>query len=250
MFVLAGRAWELRLGFSSLQGLCDRGQRRLLDGLLLLSTEIVRSPGSVCQEQVVIQAVMRAALPPTATARRQHSLRQGEVLVYCQSVSEMPHVLKTSPSCYYAGPRQKKKRSLGLEVVSRLQKVKHVIRCKLPVEWRNHSWPIFHASHLWDTLSVIFGYDHKAHDFCHERPALCPSFDTVWTPDMSGVHNPRLQAVNFHCTVNIQNGLYTTLWPDHKLFHSLHLYELQIYKQSTHSCQMSGMHFLSTDRFV
>lgn len=101
MFVLAGKAWELRLGWSSLQGLCDRGQSRLFDGLLLLSAETLRSPGRVCQEQVVTQAATRAVLPPTATARRQHHLRQGEErwsLVYCKSVSEMPHVLKTLPS--------------------------------------------------------------------------------------------------------------------------------------------------------
>lgn len=42
-------------------------------GLQLLSNEIVRSPGNVCQEQVVTQAAMRDGLPPTATARRQHS---------------------------------------------------------------------------------------------------------------------------------------------------------------------------------
>lgn len=100
VFVLAGSAWELRLELGArLQGLCDWGRAQA--GLLLLSTEIVRSPGSVCQEQVVTQAATEAALPPTATARRQHSRRQGEErcsLVYCQSLSEMPHVFKTLPS--------------------------------------------------------------------------------------------------------------------------------------------------------
>lgn len=134
VFVLAGRAWELPAG------------------LLLPSTEIVRNPESVCQEQVVTQAATRVVLPPTATARRQHSQRQGEErceLVYCQLVSEMPHMLKTLPSVKWGlfdsrvflfsvqdpGKIEGPQRFLGLEVVSRLQKVEDVITCKWSDEW-------------------------------------------------------------------------------------------------------------------
>lgn len=38
-----------------------------------------KSPQSVCQELVVTQTGSRAAHPPTANARRQSSLRRGEV---------------------------------------------------------------------------------------------------------------------------------------------------------------------------
>lgn len=143
VFLLAGKAWELRLGRSSLQGPCKPGPGQA--SLLLLSTEIVRSPGSVCQEQVITQAATRVALPPAATARRQHSRTQCEercLLVCCQSYSEMPHVLKTLPSVQQRVPVSMQgwgkiegpQRFLGLEVVSRLQKVDDVIRCKWSVE--------------------------------------------------------------------------------------------------------------------
>lgn len=76
VFLLAGRARELELHWSSLQGPSERGPDQA--GRQLLSTEIVRSPGSVYLEQVVTQAAKRAVLPLAVTAKRQHSRRQGE----------------------------------------------------------------------------------------------------------------------------------------------------------------------------
>lgn len=152
VFVLAWRVGELSLKLCAGRGPSDRGQRRLLDGLLLLSTEILRSPGSVCQEQVVTQAVTVAAIPPTATARRQRGQSEERcLLAYCQWDSEIPHMLKTLP---IVQRRLFNSRALlflcrndweplALEVVSRLQHVEDVIRCKCSVEWGNHPWHIF-----------------------------------------------------------------------------------------------------------
>ncbi len=136
-------------------------------------------------------------------------------------------------SCFYVRPRNDWGPGgfLGLEVVSRLQKLEVVIRCKWSVELVKSSlarFPCF-TSLRWGfylSSTKIIKPETSAMKDLHCVPVL--------TPDMSGVHhNPRLQAVNFHCTVNIHNGLYTTLWPDHKLLHSLHLCELGLYKQST-----------------
>lgn len=135
VFVLAGRA-RLELAAGPVWPGPDRA------GLMLLTTGIVRSPGSVCREPVVT---------PTATARRQHSRRQGEercLLVYFHSVSEMPHVLKTLPSV-----QGRLFDSRALQFLCRTQgrlragevswsgscfqttKVDDLIRCKWSVEW-------------------------------------------------------------------------------------------------------------------
>lgn len=69
-------------------------------GLLRLSTEILRSPGSVCQERAVIQAEARGALPPSHSncqTPAQSETRWGEVWggllpVCCRNTSRVKDI--------------------------------------------------------------------------------------------------------------------------------------------------------------
>lgn len=95
-----GASWELRLGWSSLQGLYDRGQTR--QGCCVCQLKYLEVLEVFVRSKPLFKLRQgERSLPPTATARRQQSQRQGEErckLVYCQSVAEIPHVLKTLPS--------------------------------------------------------------------------------------------------------------------------------------------------------
>lgn len=101
VFVLADRAWELRLGWTSPQGLCERGQAR--QGRRSVNWNTLKSWKCLSETKSLFKLLRGEAPPPrhTATARRQHRRRQDEERCwsfYRQPVCETLHVLRILPA--------------------------------------------------------------------------------------------------------------------------------------------------------
>lgn len=137
VFVQFAQRWSCLCWLGELSSAAGLDQARLL----LPSNEIVRSPKLFDGSKLLLKLWRGVAPPPSVAARCQRGQGQGEErcwLVYCQLLSERPHVLKTLASVKWGlfdsrvvlVSIEGLRRFLGLEVVSRLQKAEDVITCK------------------------------------------------------------------------------------------------------------------------